>query len=535
MRRGRRIIEDESGMTLPLAIMMIVIIGVMGAGLLTFVSRDLNTVIEENRGQRAFELADAGVNAAKRQLFADCGSNTGCKDHYDDTTSTVVGMQDYRWSAARSGVTLNDLNGDGNASDYVNVTIAYSGSTANPYGYTIVSTGHYGSATRKIEAKLKGIGGAGGNGNNIVNPGYYTPSSILIEGTFETAGVSLFSEKDIIIKTLNPKTRAGFQTDASTNAGGALRGANSNDPLDDWYSPNLVPPDNWNLVKRTREAPSTQSYSKVGYAAVGRICSPSITTSNSCLSSDPSVADGVYGYDSTTGDTTDPTLTAPSLHSNLKQFYVKDPPCTVSACPTPSTTQPSNKITFPFPRVRPDPSRLKTLAQNNPRTNTFWGCPTPSSTCTPPWGTTLFPTSAANEQVVFVDAKNNNLTLDISNQSTGVLVVWCGNLTLRSPFRGIIIGMYGDGTSFGASNCAGDPSKGLFTLETATNENVQAWVYAEGGTDTPTTLGTPGITFRNGTQLKAVPGGGDLASIAFGTGAAPPTSFEIEGWRELYE
>ena len=55
-------------MTMALAIMMIVLIGVMGAGLLTFVSRDLNTVIEENRGQRAFEVADAGIEAAKRQL-----------------------------------------------------------------------------------------------------------------------------------------------------------------------------------------------------------------------------------------------------------------------------------------------------------------------------------------------------------------------------------------------------------------------------------------------------------------------------------
>jgi hypothetical protein len=137
--------------------------------------------------------------------------------------------------------------------------------------------------------------------------------------------------------------------------------------------------------------------------------------------------------------------------------------------------------------------------------------------------------------VDFVDAKNNNLNLDISNQSTGVLVVWGGNLTLASPFRGIIITMYGDGTSFGATNCTDDTSKGLFTLATATNENVQAWVYAEGGTDNPTTLSTPGITFNSGTQLKAMSGGEDLASVAFGTSASPPTSFQVEGWRELYE
>ncbi len=62
MRTARRFVKDESGITMALAIIMIVLIGVMGAGLLTFVSRDLNTVIEENRGQRAFEMADAGID-----------------------------------------------------------------------------------------------------------------------------------------------------------------------------------------------------------------------------------------------------------------------------------------------------------------------------------------------------------------------------------------------------------------------------------------------------------------------------------------
>ena len=61
MRTARRFVNNESGMTMALAVIMIVLIGVMGAGLLTFVMRDLNTVIEQNRGQRAFEVADAGI------------------------------------------------------------------------------------------------------------------------------------------------------------------------------------------------------------------------------------------------------------------------------------------------------------------------------------------------------------------------------------------------------------------------------------------------------------------------------------------
>ena len=64
----KRLKEQESGMALPLAIMMIVIIGVMGAGLLVFVTTDLGGVIESNQGQKAFNLADAGVQIGKSHL-----------------------------------------------------------------------------------------------------------------------------------------------------------------------------------------------------------------------------------------------------------------------------------------------------------------------------------------------------------------------------------------------------------------------------------------------------------------------------------
>jgi hypothetical protein len=138
--------------------------------------------------------------------------------------------------------------------------------------------------------------------------------------------------------------------------------------------------------------------------------------------------------------------------------------------------------------------------------------------------------------VVFVDARNNTLNLALGNNAaTRVLVVWCGNLTLSSPYKGIIISMYGDGTSFGATNCGGDSSKGVFTLNTASNENVKAWLYANGGNGTPTTPGAPSITSNSGSVIEAVPGDGDLASVAFGSSASPPTSFQVDGWREVYQ
>ena len=42
------------------------------------------------------------------------------------------------------------------------------------------------------------------------------------------------------------------------------------------------------------------TYNEMGFAAEGKICSPA-SGAETCIASDPSVADGVFGYDSTTG------------------------------------------------------------------------------------------------------------------------------------------------------------------------------------------------------------------------------------------
>jgi Tfp pilus assembly protein PilX len=73
-----RIWRDESGIALGLAIMVMVIVGVMGAGLLVFVRHDLEAVVEVNQGQRAMDAAEAGVQAAKRQLLSNA-----TRQHYD--------------------------------------------------------------------------------------------------------------------------------------------------------------------------------------------------------------------------------------------------------------------------------------------------------------------------------------------------------------------------------------------------------------------------------------------------------------------
>jgi type II secretory pathway component PulK len=66
-----RLSREEQGMVLGLAIIVVVVIGVVGAGLLTFVSADLQAVLAVNRGEQAFQLAEAGVEVAKTHLADD--------------------------------------------------------------------------------------------------------------------------------------------------------------------------------------------------------------------------------------------------------------------------------------------------------------------------------------------------------------------------------------------------------------------------------------------------------------------------------
>ena len=116
----RHLLSEERGMALGLAIILVVIIGVMAAGLLTCVATDLKTVIEVNRGEQAFELAEAGVEVAKAHLA-------------DDPSSSD-------WSS-------EELYMDGVGENSVTVTVEHEDGT-----FEAVSTGQYGETKRRIEA-----------------------------------------------------------------------------------------------------------------------------------------------------------------------------------------------------------------------------------------------------------------------------------------------------------------------------------------------------------------------------------------------
>jgi Tfp pilus assembly protein PilX len=114
------LLREERGMALGLAIIVVVLVGVMGAGLLTFVATDMQAVVEVNRGEQAFELAEAGIEVAKAHL-ANAPSPAG-------------------WSS-------EELHMEGMGENSVTVTVEHESGI-----FEAVSTGEYGETKRKIEA-----------------------------------------------------------------------------------------------------------------------------------------------------------------------------------------------------------------------------------------------------------------------------------------------------------------------------------------------------------------------------------------------
>lgn len=232
-----RLARDESGMAMGLAVIMIALIGVMGAGLLVFVRNDLEAVVEVNQGQRALDAADAGVQAAKRQLLSDATANA-TTNIYDNNANNG----DSPWSPNSGG---KNLTLDGNT---VNVKIQYllpsttstqptnpnyapervpGGATDYPEPkdyFKITSEGTAGEAKRKIEAIYS-------TEDLNVPKAYYTPGNITIGETANVQNVSLFALGDVTINgspTITGEDRAygnwynpPFNTTArGTNAAG---------------------------------------------------------------------------------------------------------------------------------------------------------------------------------------------------------------------------------------------------------------------------------------------------------------------------
>lgn len=460
-----RLIKDESGMALGLVVIMILLIGVMGAGLLTFVQSDLSTVVKVNKGQRAFEMADAGVEAAKRQLASDPATNS-----YDN------GAGDIQWADSQGGVTLNDLDSDPITADSVNVRIRYDTSSQT---FIVTSTGVYDDARRKVEATFRNLGGG--------IPAYYSPGNIRVEYETSIAGVSMFSGGNISFDNFDftwypPGNQRGETNDSTKISAG------TSDPLGNWdRSP-------WNTAPRRSATDSDLTTS--GFGAEGIICR--ISRTSPCTP----MADGFYGYDSTTG----------ARGRNLR-FFAKTPPDRVPNG-TDGGTPARDIITYPFDRTAPNADNLLQLAQTQEGTGNSKYVKLDDKNPSADFNT-LYNDSRSG-RVVFIDAggRTVNYTKDNNARGQGILVVRCGDLTMGegAAFTGLIILLRGTDP--------GCDTTGHY--RSGEKSDVKGYVYAEG-------IGADGIRIKEESKVSPLPPGKEgLLDIAW-------PNIRPQGWRELYQ
>jgi hypothetical protein len=235
----RRLVLDESGMTMGLAVIMMVLIGVMGAGLLTFLSRDLQTVIETNQGQQALEAAEAGVEAARRHLATtdahpssyDPVSTADNTDWYDDSSPKEMTFE--KPNDVRVGIRYltpatsetqarepgsapevlpaygsdpcNDANGDGVDDDF-NLTTVPPDADACDYPnnrnyFRVTVRGTAGNTLRQIQAIYR-------TENFDIPIAYYATRDIDFNGNAtDVSGVSLFANR--YIREFRPANHTG--------------------------------------------------------------------------------------------------------------------------------------------------------------------------------------------------------------------------------------------------------------------------------------------------------------------------------------
>lgn len=196
----KRFARDESGMTMGLTVIMVVLIGVMGAGLLVFVQRDLNAVVEVNQGQRAFEMADAGVQAAKPQLLTDAcprsygGEESDCEPRESSAEwSEDVGPRELELEEGTVRVTIRYLPfceaGEQQDANCAPETQQEESRTF----FEVDSVGEYGNAQRRVKAIYNTY-------DTGIPKAYYTPQDVTISGTADIENVSVFSGGNVDIK-----------------------------------------------------------------------------------------------------------------------------------------------------------------------------------------------------------------------------------------------------------------------------------------------------------------------------------------------
>lgn len=490
----RRFVRDESGMTMALAIGTMVIVGVMGAGLLTFVAADLNAVVDINQGQRAFEMADAGIRAAELQLMSD-----STPDHYDG------GANDIQWALSRSGVTLNDLDESAATTDSTTVTIEY---VTSDQHFRAVSDGRYGDARRKIEAVFNKSSG-GGNGIRA----YYTPGDINIQNSNKDnaiRGVSFFSGRNILLKDFS-------FADYGSNRASVKIQPGAGDALGDWNTTDDSPPTYWNTVGRVRGPANSTPLEDVGFAAEGYIC-----RSTNCPTPDPDpnviapstgemISDGIYGYDRRTGTRGNRLKFSKKYGPSGQEDPTRNPNGTDGGTPA------RDIITYPFSRARPDVEALLERARSG-GVNTYINRATTSYNFDDIYNSDV-------PRVVFIDANGGDVQLSINDSTRrprGIIVVRCGNLTIQGEeFTGIVLVLDDDNAN---RRCGAGDGKSKYKAERA---DVRGYVYAE------STNKDDALYIDSDSTVGPLPAGQEyeeLFDLAWSSG-----SIQLQSWRELYQ
>ncbi len=447
-------------MVLPLAIIMVVLIGVMGAGLLTFASTDLNTVIEVNQGQKAFDTAGSGIQAARRQLLSDA-----IPEHYGygaDPTKNVSWSYETTGGAVKAYAQMKTLSFDGKT---IRISIQYlppvtAPATPNtdqapeiiPAGQTKLESG-----CNYFKVRSYGESGQAKRGSEAiycaskfdVPTTYYTPKSIEFKGTVDVKGVSFFAGQDILQNGSVSFNRCTTPTEL-------LDTANCPALYGDWDSTQFNPASNHNTQGRKTSYPSGTPIAGAGLAAERFVCNGG---SLPCTDSD---ADGINDYDS---------MTSPKFCRKPAPLG-STAPCSMAV--TVNDLNPSNTISYPFsPDFDPNLEQLEEEAkiQGN-HYDTRKNIDTSNSTTK-----VKYPKCSTDQTVFYMDGQAGTVDYNIPSGYNscaepnigpiprGTIVIENGNFKMNGSvaFKGIVI-VTGNGTTTGLYQTAGNPDLDGFVL-----------------------------------------------------------------------
>lgn len=464
-----RRLKEETGIALPIAIMLVVVIGIMGAGLLVFVTTDLGSVIESNQGQKALNLADAGVQAARSHLLrsnADFRSYDGVTDTAADPPNPESGWSCGSWNTGTKtcGAAGKDLSNLGDSGNSLKVWIQYlqpsttisqandstgvyapeivpTGQTNYPVGkdyFKVISQSQVGNTKRKVEAIYNTY-------SLDVPKAYYTPGNITLNGN------------------------AGSITNISLFAGGNIGGkggqavAGEDYAYGDWCGSH-------NTAQRGTKAAGVAALGTVAFKTAGR-----------------------------------------DFDSSSSPIFVASTPGAPTTCDPASGR---SQITFPFNPSLPDMNALRTTAQTqsgpSPNGNNYWEVSASTNVVSSGTGI-VWPANSLSSTVVYVKSSSvaNTITWNIpgnncSNPSPpvrGTLVIDNGKFATSpnsTPLRGsIVINSAGPGTEVytdGGNSCM--QSFAIATGDIKINGNVSPATQERGNA-----AGTYGINLVSWREL----------------------------------